>query len=66
MTLFTDLVTGSLSVALASRAWGTYTQRKDATSGVWQLSVEVLGGDATGLQITACGQEFIAETRDVS
>ena len=40
------------------RGWGTYTQRRDATSGAWQPSVEVLGGDMTGMRVKACGQEW--------
>ncbi len=37
------------------RAWGTYTQHKGG-DGAWQPSIEVLGGDAAGLQVLACGQ----------
>jgi hypothetical protein len=37
------------------RAWGTYTQSK-GSDGAWQPSIEVLGGDASGLQVLACGQ----------
>lgn len=40
------------------RAWGTYTQRRDA-SGVWQPEIEVLGGDGTGLRVRACEQESV-------
>jgi uncharacterized protein (DUF608 family) len=39
------------------RAWGTYTQRRDA-AGAWEPSVEVLGGDARGLQVEACGRSW--------
>lgn len=40
------------------RGWGTYTQRRDAASGVWSPLVEVLGGDMTGMRVKACGQEW--------
>jgi hypothetical protein len=39
------------------RAWGTYTQRR-AADGTWVPSVEVLGGDARGLRVSACGREW--------
>lgn len=38
-------------------AWGTYRQRRDA-AGDWQPSVEVLGGEAKGLRVTACGRTW--------
>lgn len=41
----------------SGKAWGVYRQRRD-DSGAWQPSVEVLGGDATGLRVTACGQSW--------
>jgi hypothetical protein len=40
------------------RGWGTYTQRRDTPGGAWQPSVEVLGGDMTGMRVKACGQEW--------
>lgn len=40
------------------RGWGTYTQRRDTTDGAWQPSVEVLGGDMTGVRVKACDQEW--------
>jgi uncharacterized protein (DUF608 family) len=40
------------------RGWGTYTQRRDATSGEWQPSVEVLGGNMAGIRVRACGREW--------
>ncbi|HZG65397.1 MAG TPA: hypothetical protein VEZ12_01555, partial [Herpetosiphonaceae bacterium] len=40
------------------RGWGTYTQRRDVTSGEWQPSVEVLGGDMAGIRVRACGREW--------
>jgi uncharacterized protein (DUF608 family) len=40
------------------RAWGTYTQRRDSETGAWQPTLDVLGGDATGLRVRACGQEW--------
>ncbi len=39
------------------RAWGTYTQQRDDDGG-WQPQLEVLGGDAAGLRVQACGQEW--------
>ena len=44
------------------RAWGTYTQRKDEATGIWQPSINVLGGDASGLQVEACGQTIHVDT----
>lgn len=38
-------------------AWGTYTQQKDA-SGAWQPFIEVLGGDASGVTVKACGKAW--------
>jgi non-lysosomal glucosylceramidase len=38
------------------RAWGTYVQHKDETSGEWVPQVEVLGGDAAGLSVTGGGK----------
>ena len=38
------------------RGWGTYTQTYDAAAGAWRPSVQVLGGDMTGIQVEACGQ----------
>jgi non-lysosomal glucosylceramidase len=40
------------------RAWGIYRQRRGA-DGAWQPEVEVLGGDARGLRVLACGQEIV-------
>jgi hypothetical protein len=40
------------------RGWGTYVQRRDEATGRWQPEVQVLGGDMTGVQVTACGQEW--------
>jgi hypothetical protein len=40
------------------RGWGTYTQRRDPTTGAWQPSIEVLGGDMAGVRVKACGQEW--------
>ena len=40
------------------RGWGTYTQQRDGTGGVWQPSVQVLGGDMSGMRVKACGQEW--------
>jgi hypothetical protein len=40
------------------RAWGVYRQVRDGAHGTWQPSVEVLGGDASGLRVTACGQTW--------
>ena len=37
------------------RGWGTYTQRRDA-EGAWQPEVTVLGGDMSGVTVTACGR----------
>nr|MBA3947722.1 hypothetical protein [Herpetosiphonaceae bacterium] len=39
-------------------AWGTYTQQRD-TDGSWQPQIEVLGGDATGVRVQACGKEWV-------
>jgi hypothetical protein len=41
----------------SGKAWGIYRQRRDE-SGAWQPSVDVLGGDATGLRATACGRSW--------
>lgn len=54
-----DVSTGSDVVRTfwsTARAWGVYTQRRDPSSGVWQPEITVLGGDASGLRVTACGQ----------
>jgi uncharacterized protein (DUF608 family) len=40
------------------RAWGTYSQHRDSTTGEWSPAVKVLGGDATGLQIRARDREW--------
>lgn len=40
------------------RAWGTYTQRREP-DGAWTPSVEVLGGNADGLRVAACGREWV-------
>jgi len=40
------------------RGWGTYTQERDAATGVWSPSVQVLGGQMAGMQVTACGQTW--------
>jgi non-lysosomal glucosylceramidase len=37
-------------------AWGTFTRRKDATSGTWQTDLRVLGGDASAVRVTAYGE----------
>jgi non-lysosomal glucosylceramidase len=36
------------------RGWGTYTQERDATD-AWRPTVTVLGGDLSGVTVTACG-----------
>ena len=54
-----DVATGSDVVRTfwsTARAWGVYTQRRDPATGAWQPEIEVLGGDASGLRVTACGQ----------
>ncbi|MEN9934491.1 MAG: hypothetical protein RLZZ387_1070 [Chloroflexota bacterium] len=38
-------------------AWGTYAQRRGA-DGAWTPEVTVLGGDAAGLRVRACGREW--------
>ena len=43
----------------AGRGWGTYTQQRDPATGEWRGSVEVLGGDMTGVRVKACGQEWM-------
>jgi uncharacterized protein (DUF608 family) len=40
------------------RGWGTYTQRRDAKTGAWVPEVQVLGGDLTGVRVSACGREW--------
>ena len=40
------------------RGWGTYIQRRDPASGLWQPSLEVLGGNLSGVRVTACGQTW--------
>jgi non-lysosomal glucosylceramidase len=40
------------------RGWGTYAQRRDEATGRWQPELQVLGGDMTGVQVAACGQEW--------
>jgi hypothetical protein len=40
------------------RGWGTYTQQRDSAGDTWKPSVEVLGGDMSGVRVTACGQEW--------
>jgi uncharacterized protein (DUF608 family) len=42
----------------AGRGWGIYTQQRDPATGEWKGSVEVLGGDMTGVRVKACGQEW--------
>lgn len=39
------------------RGWGTYTQRRNA-EGAWQPEVTVLGGDMSGVTVTACGRSW--------
>lgn len=41
----------------AGRAWGVYRQRR-LPDGGWLPEVEVLGGDAVGLRVRACGREW--------
>jgi len=41
----------------SGRAWGTYRQYRNA-DGSWQPEVIVLGGDAHGIRVMACGQEW--------
>jgi hypothetical protein len=41
------------------KAWGTYAQTWDNAANAWQPSVDVLGGDAAGITVTACGQQFM-------
>ncbi len=38
-------------------AWGTYSQRRNE-DGSWQPELAVLGGDASGLRVSACGQTW--------
>ena len=37
-------------------AWGTFTRRKDETSGTWRSDVQVLGGEASALRVSVYGQ----------
>jgi non-lysosomal glucosylceramidase len=37
-------------------AWGTFTRRKDETSGIWQSDLQVLDGDVSDLRIAVYGQ----------
>ncbi len=39
------------------RGWGIYTQRLDA-DGIWQAEVTVLGGDMSGVTVTACDRSW--------
>jgi non-lysosomal glucosylceramidase len=39
------------------KGWGTYHQQKDS-QGVWQAKVDVLGGNMTGIKVTACGKTW--------
>jgi non-lysosomal glucosylceramidase len=41
------------------RGWGIYTQRLDPLTGEWQPSIQVLGGDMTGIRVKACTKEWI-------
>src|SRR5579859_1528275 len=40
------------------RGWGTYAQDRDEATGLWRPSVEVLGGDLSGIRVEACGQAW--------
>jgi uncharacterized protein (DUF608 family) len=40
------------------RGWGTYTQRRDA-DGAWHPEVTVLGGDMSGVTVTACDRTWM-------
>lgn len=40
-----------------SRGWGIYSQQKEP-HGDWQPSIDVLGGDMTGVKVTACGKTW--------
>ncbi len=42
----------------AGRAWGSYSQQKDAATGKWQPEIHVIGGDLSGITIHACGQSW--------
>ena len=44
------------------RAWGTYVQSRDGATGTWQPSIEVYGGDASNLQVEACGQSLSVDS----
>lgn len=39
------------------KAWGTYTQQRGA-NGEWTPQVQVLGGNAAGLRVQACGRAW--------
>jgi hypothetical protein len=39
------------------RGWGTYTQRHEA-DGTWHAEVVVLGGNMSGVTVTACGRTW--------
>jgi uncharacterized protein (DUF608 family) len=41
----------------AGRAWGTYTQQKNA-AGEWEPTLEVLGGDLRGVTVFAGGKQW--------
>lgn len=42
------------------QAWGTYSQQR-AADGAWKPELQVLGGDAQGMRVSACGQEWTVE-----
>jgi hypothetical protein len=39
------------------RAWGTYTQTRNPDN-TWTPTLDILGGDLTGVRVSACGQEW--------
>lgn len=39
-------------------AWGTYSQNKNRETGDFEVDIQVLQGDATGIKVFACGKEW--------
>ena len=40
------------------RAWGRYSQRRDAAAGDWIPEIEVMGGALDDVTISACGKSW--------
>ncbi|HLU24004.1 MAG TPA: GH116 family glycosyl-hydrolase [Bacillaceae bacterium] len=40
------------------KAWGTFQQKKNTDTGEWEVSIDVLYGDVTGLTVHACDKNW--------